>query len=654
MVGGNGDLLRFISCGSVDDGKSTLLGRLLVDAGQVASDTLSGLDSLSRRWGTNGQEPDLALLLDGLSSERQQGITIDVAYRYFATGVRRFICADTPGHAQYTRNMATAASTAQLAVVLVDATKGVVTQTRRHAAIAACMGVERFVLAVNKMDLVDFAEASFAACATEFASVLRSLGVEREPLALPVSALAGDNVVLRSTRTPWYGGPALLEALETVVVSDEVEPSDVYGAAAGAAGHSAAHPASHERFRFPVQLVIHPDPSFRGYAGTVASGSVATGDEVLVLPSRKRSRVASIVTMDGDLAAASTGQAVVLTMTDQIDVARGDMLASPIGAPSVTTAVQADLVWFAEQPLLRGTALLVKFATKSAVAVVKSIDDRFDTETLGRGPATQLALNEIGSCLLSFSEPLAVDQYRQFKGTGSFILIDKLTNATVAAGMVTRVARRSDAQRATNVVWQHTSVRKEDRAAHKGQLPTVLWFTGLSGAGKSTIANALDQRLFRLGHHSYLLDGDNLRLGLNKDLGFDDADRIENIRRIAEVAKLFVDAGLIVMTAFISPFRSDRQLARELFAPDEFIEVFVDTPLEVAEGRDVKGLYAKARSGQIKNFTGIDSPYERPDAPEVHLRTPSLIEVTAEAQEAQVATSVETLIDELVRRGRIA
>jgi len=650
-VGSVTDLLRFITCGSVDDGKSTLLGRLLVDTDQVASDTLADLDGLSRRWGTTGTEPDLALLLDGLHSEREQGITIDVAYRYFATKVRRFICADTPGHAQYTRNMATAASTAQLAVVLVDARQGVLAQTRRHAAIASVMGIEHFVLAVNKMDLIDFAEPRFTAIVAEFAQVLRRLGVEREPVAIPVSALAGDNVVVRSARTPWHGGPALLEALEAAAVTDHEERP--VGVDSETAGLSVRDLASRGRFRFPVQYVIRPDSTFRGYAGTVAAGSVAVGDEVLVLPSRRRSRIASIVTSAGELAAATARQAVVLTLTDRVDVARGDMLASPTGAPSVTTAVQAELVWFAERPLVRGAALAVRFASKLAAAVVQSIDDRLDTESLDRRPVPELALNEIGSCRLSFNEPVAVDQYRQFRGTGSFILIDRLSNDTVAAGMVTRIVRRTDAPRATNVVWQQTQVRKEDRASQKGQLPTVLWFTGLSGAGKSTIANALEQRLFQLGRHCYLLDGDNVRFGLNRDLGFDDADRIENIRRIAEVAKLFLDAGLIVMTAFISPFRSDRQLARELFAADEFIEVFVDTPLEVAEQRDVKGLYAKARSGQIKNFTGIDSPYERPDAPEVHLRTPQPTDTTADTDAAQVALSVEILIAELAKRGRI-
>ncbi|HET8986021.1 MAG TPA: adenylyl-sulfate kinase, partial [Trueperaceae bacterium] len=541
--------------------------------------------------------------------------------------------------------------TAHLAVVLVDARTGVLAQTRRHAAIASVMGIERFVLAVNKMDLIDFDEGRFTAIASEFTQVLKHLGVDRDPIAIPVCALVGDNVVRRSARAPWYDGPTLLQALE----GDRAHGD---GPLQGDTAHQTSPPpataqAGPERFRFPVQYVIHPDPAFRGYAGTVASGSVARGDEVLVLPSRRRSSIASIVTADGELPSAKAGQAVVLTLADQIDVARGDMLASPTGAPSVTNAVKAELVWFEERPLHKGASLLVKFASKSTASVVQSIDDRLDLGSLDRSQANELSLNEIGSCRLSFAEPVAVDPYRQFKGTGSFILIDRFTNATVGAGMVTRIVRRSDVPRATNVVWQQTQVRKSDRAAQKGQLPTVLWFTGLSGAGKSTVANALEQRLYLLGHHSYLLDGDNVRLGLNKDLGFDDADRIENIRRIAEVAKLFVDAGLIVMTAFISPFRSDRQLARELFAEGEFIEVFVDTPLDVAEHRDVKGLYAKARSGLIKNFTGIDSPYERPDAPEVHLRTQALAEITPDSEADQVATSVETIIAELVARGRI-
>ena len=654
---GTRDLLRFIACGSVDDGKSTLLGRLLVDSGQVATDTLTNLAGLSRRWGTTGSEPDLALLFDGLSSEREQGITIDVAYRFFATPARRFICADAPGHAQYTRNMATAASTAQVAVVLVDAGKGVLAQTRRHAAIAAVMGIQHFILAVNKMDTVGFAEPRFRAIADEFTTVLGALNVARAPLAIPVSALAGDNVVVGSARTPWYQGPTLLAALEAVAAGGDATAEEQTAGFLDAADDSRR---AHDRFRFPVQYVIHQNSDFRGYAGTVAAGSVTAGDEVLVLPSRKRSRVAGIVTMDGDLAKASARQSVVLTLADQLDVARGDMLATPTAAPSVTTAVQAEVVWFAEEPLVPGALLHAQFASKSASVVVAGIDDRLDTEALTRSPATALALNEIGTCSLTFTEPLAVDLYSRFRVTGSFILIDKLSNATVAACMVTRIVRPTDAPRATNVVWQKTQVRKEHRAAQKGQLPTVLWFTGLSGAGKSTVANALEQRLYQLGHHSYLLDGDNVRLGLNKDLGFDDADRIENIRRVAEVAKLFVDAGLIVMTAFISPFRSDRQLARGLFAPGEFIEVFVDTPLEVAERRDVKGLYAKARSGQIKNFTGIDSPYERPDAPEVHLRTSSLAEDAAAGglgaaatDTGQVAHGVETIIAALVERGRL-
>ena len=632
------DLLRFITCGSVDDGKSTLLGRLLVDAGQVPSDTLARAEAASRRWGTRGDETDLALLLDGLHSEREQGITIDVAYRYFSTPERQFICADTPGHAQYTRNMATAASTADLAVVLIDATKGVLPQTRRHAAIAAVMGVGTFVAAVNKMDLVDFDEAVFADHASRFSDALDRLGVHGDVVAIPLCAVTGDNVVRASERAPWYSGPTLLGALES--------------ARPGHGADDDRHAA--ERFRFPVQYVIHPGPGFRGYAGTIESGSLTRGAEVLVLPSRTRTRVARIVTADGDLDVASAPSSVTVTLEDDLDVARGDMLAHPTSAPSVTNAVDADLVWLGERPVRAGAGYVVKLATRSTVAVVNAVEDRLDLDALERQPVDELALNEIGGCSLSFTERVVVDPYRQYRATGSFVLIDRLSNATVAAGMVRRIGRTADSPRATNLTWQTTQVTRSQRAAQKGQRPTVLWFTGLSGAGKSTIASALEQRLFMRGHHCYVLDGDNVRFGLNRDLGFDEDGRIENIRRVAEVAKLMADAGLIVMTAFISPFRGDRQLARDLFEPGEFIEVFVDTPLEVAEHRDVKGLYAKARKGLITNFTGIDSPYERPEAPEVHLVTPQVDATDASNDQSDLlARHVETIIDELARRGRI-
>ena len=625
------DLLRFITCGSVDDGKSTLMGRLLFDADLLADDSVAAVVADSARWGTTGEAPDLALLVDGLQSEREQGITIDVAYRYFSTGERKFIMADTPGHEQYTRNMATGASTAELAVILVDARKGVLAQTRRHTAIVSRLGIRQLLVAVNKMDLVDFDEGRFERIRADFGEVLAKLGNGRlaggddafEVVFVPISALDGDNVVHPSSRTPWYRGPTLLGHLENVEVGKLSSGVD---------------------FRFPVQFVNRPSHEFRGYSGTVTAGSVQVGDEVMVLPSRTRSRIKSIIVMGENLQRAEAKQAVTLTLEDERDVARGDLLAHPNAAPSVTDTVDADVVWLHERPLEPGRLYDVKLATKSTQALVQSVAHRLDNDSLEEVPAEVLALNELGRCRLTFTSPVAVDLYQAFPATGSFILIDRVSNATVGAGMVTGTVRRSDEARATNVVWQQTHVTRVERAAQKHQRPAVLWFTGLSGAGKSTIANALEQRLVGLGHHTYLLDGDNVRHGLNRDLTFSDADRVENIRRIGEVAKLFVDAGLIVMTAFISPFRSDRQMVRELFEADEFVEVFVDTSLEVAEQRDVKGLYAKARTGQIKNFTGIDSPYERPERAEVRLDT----------LKVSVEEAVDTLVLELRRRGKLA
>lgn len=613
------DLLRFITCGSVDDGKSTLIGRLLHDSQLIYEDQLAAVRSDSGRWGTTGEAPDLALLVDGLQSEREQGITIDVAYRYFSTDKRKFIIADTPGHEQFTRNMATGASTAQLAVLLVDARKGVLTQTKRHTTIVSLLGIRTLVVAVNKMDLVSYDRRVFDQVERDYRAFLDKLGNGFEVHFVPISALAGDNVVHASAHMPWYQGPALMELLESVDVTSRRDLA---------------------QFRFPVQYVSRPHHDFRGYAGTIVSGTVHVGDEVMVLPSRKRSRVKSIVTYDGANGGAqpheaAAPEAVTLTLEDELDVSRGDMLAHPNDAPSVTDVVDANVVWMHEEPLRLGRLYDVKIGTKTTQATVRGIEHRLDVNTLERGPAETLGLNEIGRCRVAFTAPVAVDPYPTLPSTGSFILIDRVTNATVAAGMVERSARERGASKATNVVWHDTKVTKTVRAQLKDQKPCVLWFTGLSGAGKSTIANALEQRLAAMGHHTYLLDGDNVRHGLNKDLGFNDDDRVENIRRIGEVAKLFVDAGLIVVTAFISPFRSDRQMVRELFDEGEFLEVFVDTPLEVAEQRDTKGLYAKARTGLIKNFTGIDSPYERPAKAEIVLET--------------VTTSVEDAVDEVLR-----
>ena len=619
-------LLRLITCGSVDDGKSTLIGRLLYDSQAVFEDHLSSLADDSARWGTTGASPDLALLLDGLQAERKQGITIDVAYKYFDTGRRKLVIADTPGHEQYTRNMATAASTADLAVLIVDATKGATAQTRRHSAIAQLMGIRHLVIAVNKMDLVGFDRARFESVRDGY---LGSLGALAERLSIafvPVSALHGDNVVHRSDRTPWYEGPSLLEHLETV---------------------EARSPRAPGRLRFPVQYVIRPDPTFRGYAGTVAAGEVRVGDDVLVLPSKRRTRVKRIVTWGGEAGGgteeALEGDAVTLVLEDELDVTRGDVLAHPNDAPSVTDAVEANLIWLDEQPLVPGKAYDAKVGTRLTQATVRAPLHRVDIDTFAELPDAALRLNEIGRAQVSFSSPVAVDPYAASPRTGSFVLIDPITHATAAAGMVLRSAREGREVRATNVTWHESKVTKALRARLKEQTPCCLWFTGLSGAGKSTIANALEHRLASMGYHTYLLDGDNLRHGLNKDLGFSDEDRIENIRRVGEVARLFVDAGLIVITAFISPFRSDRQMARDLFDAGEFLEVFVDTPIEVAERRDPKGLYAKARAGLLKNFTGIDSPYERPEEAEVVLH----------AGEHGVERCVEDVVQALVSRGLI-
>ena len=585
-------LLRFITCGSVDDGKSTLIGRLLYDSKRLFDDQLAALEKDSRKHGTQGERIDYALLLDGLAAEREQGITIDVAYRYFDTDKRKFIVADCPGHEQYTRNMATGASTADLAVVLVDARKGLLTQTHRHSYIVSLLGIRHVVLAVNKMDLVDFDQAVFERIAADYRALAQRLGIA-SIACIPLSALEGDNLSTRSARTPWYTGPALLEHLESVQV-------DAHDTGAG--------------LRLPVQWVNRPHQNFRGYAGTIAAGEVKPGDEVVVLPSARRSRIEQVLGPDGEVATAHAGQAVTLTLADEIDISRGDVIAAAGDPPEVADQFAAHLLWMSDAPLLPGRPYWLKIGARTVSATVTEIKHRIDVNTQEHLAAKRLELNEVGYCNLSLDEPVAFDTYAHNRALGSFILIDRYDNGTAAAGTLDFALRR-----AGNVHWQHVDVDKAARARQKGQVPKVLWFTGLSGAGKSTIANLVDKRLHALGYHSFLLDGDNVRHGLNRDLGFTDEDRVENIRRVAEVAKLMTDAGLIVLVSFISPFRAERRMARDRFADGEFIEVFVDVPLDLAEARDVKGLYRKARAGLIPNFTGIDSPYETPEHPDVHL-----------------------------------
>jgi len=588
-------ILRFLTCGSVDDGKSTLIGRLLFDTKKLFEDQLVTLEKDSRKFGTVGDDMDLALLVDGLEAEREQGITIDVAYRFFATDKRKFIVADTPGHEQYTRNMATGASTADLAVLLIDARKGILTQTRRHATIASLLGIRHVVLAINKIDLVGFDRGVYDAIVAAFDADAAHYGFASR-VAIPLSARHGDNVSVLSPNTDWYRGPTLIEHLENV----ELEPG------------------IDRPFRFPVQWVNRPDLTFRGYAGTIASGTVRPGDELVVARSGQVAKIERIVTHDGDLGVAGTDEAVTLTLDREIDVSRGDVLVAAEARPEVSDQLAAHLIWMAEEPMLPGRPYLMKIGTRTVGAAVTELKHRVEADTLKPLAAKTLALNDIGFANLSLAEPIAFDAYEDNRATGAFILIDRFTNQTVAAGMI-----RFGLRRATNIHRQALDIDKAARSAAKGQKPGVLWFTGLSGAGKSTIANLVEKKLHLMGRHTYLLDGDNVRHGLNRDLGFTDADRVENIRRVAETAKLFVDAGLIVLVSFISPFRSERQLARELVEEGEFIEIFVDTPLEVAEARDVKGLYRKAREGLIKNFTGIDSPYEAPLAADIHLDTTS-------------------------------
>lgn len=601
-------LLRFLTCGSVDDGKSTLIGRLLFDTKRLFEDQLTALEADSTRYGTTGEDIDFALLVDGLVAEREQGITIDVAYRYFATDRRRFIVADTPGHEQYTRNMATGASNSDLAVLLVDAKNGIMTQTRRHAYIVALLGIRHVVLAVNKIDLVDFDEARFNEIRDVFAKFATDLEFETN-VAIPIAARDGDNVIAPSERTPWFSGPSLLEYLETI----DVEGGSVERA-----------------LRFPVQWINRPDANFRGYAGTIAGGALGPGDEIVVARTGAEARIDRIVTRDGDLATARAGDAVTLTLDRELDVSRGDIFSSLDRRPEISDQIAAHLIWMASEELLPGRPYLLKIGARTVGATVSELKHQVDIDTLKLLAAKTLTLNDIGLCNLSLAEPIAFDLYDDNRTTGSFILIDPSTNETVAAGMI-----RFGLRRATNIHWQDLDVNKDARARALGQKPCILWFTGLSGAGKSTIANLVEKKLHLMGHHTYLLDGDNVRHGLNRDLGFTDADRVENIRRVSETSKLFVDAGLIVLVSFISPFRSERDMARELVGEREYLEVYVDASLETVEARDPKGLYKRARAGEIKHFTGIDSPYEPPLSPDIHLDT---MRATAEELAERIVT----------------
>jgi bifunctional enzyme CysN/CysC len=590
-------LLRFLTCGSVDDGKSTLIGRLLYECEGVFDDQLAALDEETRRFGTRGSELDLALLVDGLTAEREQGITIDVAYRYFATDKRKFIVADTPGHEQYTRNMVTGASNTDLAVILVDARKGVLTQTRRHSYLARLLGIGQVVLAVNKMDLVDYERSVFESIAADFRAFGAQIGLTAIT-PIPLSAVYGDNLTQHGANMPWFAGPTLIEHLESVPVD----------------GRLAGQP-----FRMPVQWVNRPNGDFRGFCGQIVSGSVRPGDPVRVLPSGREAQVERIVTADGDLKAAIAGQSVTLTLGSEVDVGRGDVIAAAGAAPQVADQFEATLVWLHDEPMLQGRAYLMKAGARTVSATVTPLKHKINVNTLEHTAAERLELNDIGVCELELDQRIVFEPYAESRALGGFILIDRIANSTVAAGLIHFALRRSQ-----NVHWQALDVDKRLRARQKGQRACVLWLTGLSGAGKSAIANRIEKQLAAQGRHTYLLDGDNVRHGLNKDLGFAAQDRVENIRRVAEVSRLMVDAGLIVLVSFISPFRAERRMARGLFEPGEFFEVFVDTPLAVAEGRDAKGLYRKARRGELKNFTGIDSPYETPEHPEIRVDTTQL------------------------------
>jgi len=607
------DLLRFLTCGSVDDGKSTLIGRLLYDCALIFDDHLAALEQESRRFGTAGDDIDFSLLLDGLEDERQQRITIDVAHRFFTTPERAFIVADTPGHEQYTRNMATGASTSELAVILVDARKGVLPQTKRHAFICSLLGIRQIVLAVNKMDLVGFEEPSFDRIAARFSAFAGGLS-GASIRAIPLAARFGDNVTARSARTPWYTGPTLLEHLHSVNVSSG---------------------GSDGPFRFPVQWINRPNGEFRGYCGTIASGTIAPGEEVLIAGSGRCAQVREILTFDGALDRAFAGDAITLTLESETDIARGDLLADPGAPPEFVDQFAAHVIWLSEHPLVPGRSYLLKIGTRTVPATVTALKHRIDIDTLAHLADRTLELNEIGFCNLSTAAAVAFDPFEVNRNTGAFILIDRFTNQTAGAGIIA-----FGLWRASNLHWQTLTVGREQRAALKEQRAAVLWFTGLSGAGKSTIADLAEKKLLACGRHTMLLDGDNLRHGLNRDLGFTDVDRVENIRRVGEVAKLMTEAGLIVLCSFISPFRAERRMVRELTHPTAFIEIFVDTPLDECIRRDPKGLYAKAKAGRLEHFTGLDSPYETPEAPELRVTT---IGTTPESV-------VDHVLDELRRR----
>lgn len=587
-------MLRFITCGSVDDGKSTLIGRLLYDSKMIFEDQLASLESDSKKVGTQGDEIDFALLVDGLAAEREQGITIDVAYRFFSTDKRKFIVADTPGHEQYTRNMATGASTADLAILLIDARQGILPQTRRHSFIASLLGIKNIVLAVNKMDLVGYSQKVLNDIEIEYREFAKDFGF-RQIMSIPLSALKGDNIIEPSANTPWYEGPTLMHHLETIPVGDARQAAD---------------------FRLPVQWVNRPNLDFRGFSGTIASGTVRVGDPVKALPNAKESRVKSIITYDGELDYAVAGEAVTLTLEDEIDISRGDVIAGKDNPPEVADQFEAKIIWMSDEDMLPGRPYIFKTANKLVPGMITDLKHKINVNTMEHTAAKHLDLNEIGVCNISLDSRIAFDAYGKGREMGSFIIIDRITNNTVGVGMIDFALRR-----ASNIHWQALDIDKHARADMKHQRPAVLWFTGLSGSGKSTIANVVEKRLFARGRHTYILDGDNVRHGLNHDLGFTDADRVENIRRVGEVAKLMVDAGLMVMTSFISPFKAERRMVHDLMEDGEFIEVYVDTPIEICAERDPKGLYKKAKAGEIKNFTGFDSPYEPPERADIHVNT---------------------------------
>jgi bifunctional enzyme CysN/CysC len=607
-------LLRFITCGSVDDGKSTLIGRLLYDSKMIFEDQLAALEADSKKMGTQGQNIDFALLVDGLAAEREQGITIDVAYRFFSTDRRKFIVADTPGHEQYTRNMITGASTADLAIILIDARRGVLTQTRRHSYLVSLIGIKNVILAINKMDLVNYSREVFDRILGDYTAFASSLNIEKI-VPIPISALAGDNIT-EPSNTPWYKGPTLMQYLETVDIA--------------AASRTAP-------FRMPVQWVNRPNLDFRGFSGMISAGTVHPGDLVKVMPSARQSRVARVL-IDKDLPFGTAGQSVTVTLEDEIDCSRGDVLCGAEHPAEVSDQFETTLVWMNDTPMQPGRSYLLKLGTKTVTCSITTLKHKVNVNTLEQVAARQLDLNEIGLCNISLDRPIAFDSYTDNRDTGGFILIDRLTNETMAAGMIHFALRR-----AQNIHWQAVDLSRASHATQKGQRACVLWFTGLSGSGKSTVANLVEKRLFALGRHTTMLDGDNVRHGLNRDLGFTDTDRVENIRRVGEVSRLMADAGLIVLVSFISPFRSERQMARELLPEGEFLEVFIDTPLDVAETRDPKGLYKKARRGEIKHFTGISSPYEAPEHPELHIDT-----TKTSAEEA-----AEMIVAQLEARGML-